>query len=233
MPHFDFQQFRICHDRCSMKVGTDGVLLGAWADVVKAQRILDIGTGSGLIALMAAQRSQAHIIGIDIHAPSVEQARENVASSPFASRIDIEQCDVRSFHPEAPFDCILTNPPYFEEELLPPDEVRAGARHTQGLPFATCIEQAHRLLCNDGSFQVVLPHSAESRFTALCVQQGFSLLRSTTIHTVMHKPPRRILLHFIKQSHIDTPVERTSIILTAPDGGRSEEYKRLTRDFYL
>lgn len=233
MPHFDFQQFRICHDRCSMKVGTDGVLLGAWADVVKAQRILDIGTGSGLIALMAAQRSQAQITGIDIHAPSVEQARENVASSPYASRIDIEQCDVRSFHPEAPFDCILTNPPYFEEELLPPNEARAGARHTQGLPFATCIEQAHRLLCNGGSFQVVLPHSVDNKFTALCVQQGFSLLRSTSIHTVRHKPPRRILLHFIKQSHIDTPVERTSIILTAPDGGRSEEYKRLTRDFYL
>lgn len=233
MPHFDFQQFRICHDRCSMKVGTDGVLLGAWADVEKAQRILDIGTGSGLIALMVAQRSQAQITGIDIHAPSVEQARENVISSPYASRIDIELCDVRCFHPETLFDCILTNPPYFEEELLPPDEARAGARHTQGLPFATCIEQAHRLLCNDGSFQVVLPHSAESRFTALCVQQGFSLLRSTTIHTVVHKPPRRILLHFVKSVHIDTPVVRTSITLTAPDGSRSVDYKQLTHDFYL
>lgn len=233
MSHFDFRQFRIYHDRCSMKVGTDGVLLGAWADLAEVRRLLDIGTGSGLIALMAAQRSQARIVGIDIHKPSVEQARENVANSPFASRINIETCDVRCLQPDAAFDCILTNPPYFEEDLLPPNAARAGARHTQGLPFAVCIRNAHRLLCDGGSFQVIVPHAATTRFIALCVQQGFSLMRSTEVHTVSHKPPRRMLLHFIKAAQTDAPVIRTLLTLTAPDGSRSEDYVRLTREFYL
>lgn len=233
MSHFDFQQFRICHDRCSMKVGTDGVLLGAWAEVERAQRILDIGTGSGLIALMAAQRSQAYVVGIDIHVSSVEQARENVENSPYASRVHIEAYDVRSFSPEDVFDCVLTNPPYFEEDLLPPNDVRAGARHTQGLPFATCIANAHRLLCNGGSFQIILPYTAAARFIALCIKQGFSLQRSTEVRTVNHKPPRRILLHFVKAIQLKTPVQRTSLTLMAPDGNRSEDYAQLTHDFYL
>lgn len=233
MSHFDFRQFRICHDRCSMKVGTDGVLLGAWAEVEGAQRILDIGTGSGLIALMAAQRSKADVLGIDIHVSSVEQARENVESSPYASRVHIEVCDVRSFSPDQNFDCVLSNPPYFEEDLLPPNEVRAGARHTQGLPFAECIANAHRLLCDGGSFQVILPHTAATRFIALCIEQGFSLQRSTEVHTVSHKPPRRTLLHFVKTLQLQNPVQRNSITLTAADGSRSEDYKHLTQDFYL
>lgn len=232
MPHFDFKHFRVCHERCTMKVGTDGVLLGAWAEVKEARRILDIGTGSGLIALMAAQRSSAEVVGVELHVPSVEQARENVAASPFAGRVEIVQADIRGFAPAIPFDCILSNPPFYEEDLLPPDPARAGARHTHGLPFEQLISQAHRLLVPNGLFQVIIPTPARTRFVGLCALHGFSLLLATEVVTSPRKQPKRILLRFVRNLAPTQPVTNR-LILTGSDGKRSAEYAALTRDFYL
>lgn len=232
MPHFDFKQFRICHDRCTMKVGTDGVLLGAWAEVKKARRILDIGTGSGLIALMAAQRSHAEVTGVELHAPSVLQATENVAASPFCKRVAIVHADIRDFAPPALFDCILSNPPFHEEALLPPDPARACGRHTQGLSFEQLIGHARRLLAPGGLFQVVVPYPARDRFVGLCALRGLSLLHATEVVTSQRKQPKRVLLRFI---HDLTPTQPLTdrLVLTGPDGQRSPQYAELTRDFYL
>ncbi len=231
-PHFDFKRFRICHDRCAMKVGTDGVLLGAWADVASARRLLDIGTGSGLIALMAAQRAQAQVIGIEIDAAAAGQARENAAASPFAHRVEIITTALQDFAPDAPFDCILSNPPFFEEDLLPPDAARAAARNAAALPFPVLAAHAARLLSPDGSFQIIVPATAAERFQGICAMNGFALKRRTDVLTSSRKPPKRSLLHFVRDPWTEHP-ERTALVLTAPDGTRSEDYQALTHDFYL
>lgn len=112
-PYFSFKQFTVYHDRCAMKVGTDGVLLGAWADVSGARDILDIGTGTGLIALMLAQRSEAHIMAVDIDEDAVKQAKENVEKSPWPGRIEVERHDICCFNSDIRYDVIVSNPPYF------------------------------------------------------------------------------------------------------------------------
>lgn len=129
-PYFSFKQFTVYHDRCAMKVGTDGVLLGAWADVVSARNILDIGTGTGLISLMMAQRCNARIRAVDIDADAVEQARGNVAASPWQDRIEVELQDICHFTSETLFDVIVSNPPYFTDSLKCPGKQRNIARHT-------------------------------------------------------------------------------------------------------
>ena len=150
---FTFQQFVIDDAHCAMKVGTDGVLLGAWAGVEGARRILDVGCGSGLIALMAAQRNaSARVVGVEIAPEAVADARLNVARSPFASRVVVEQGDVVSpavvarLLAHGPFDCVVSNPPYHEEELLPPSAGRAAARHTDsGLSFEALLHVVARV----------------------------------------------------------------------------------------
>ena len=134
-PYFSFKQFTVYHDRCAMKVGTDGVLLGAWADVVSARNILDIGTGTGLISLMMAQRCNARIRAVDIDADAVEQARGNVAASPWQDRIEVELQDICHFTSETLFDVIVSNPPYFTDSLKCPGKQRNIARHTDFLDF--------------------------------------------------------------------------------------------------
>mgnify|MGYP003292389663 CR=1 FL=1 len=125
-----------------MKVGTDGVLLGAWAPVEKSKRILDIGTGSGLVAIMMAQRSDAEIVGVELDPEASSQALENAQNSPYASRIQIINADILEFSSQAPFDTIVSNPPFFENSLACPEEGRNRARHTSSLPLNALIESA-------------------------------------------------------------------------------------------
>ena len=216
-----------------MKVGTDGVLLGAWADVANAHRLLDIGCGSGLIALMAAQRSPADITAVDIDPLSVTQAMENCRNSPFANRISVIETDVREFRPQELFDCILTNPPYYEETLISPDSRRATARHTsEGIAFVSLIAEAKRLMLPDALLQLILPYSATGRFISQCALYNLSLLRRTDVSTQSGKPPKRSLLCFRNNITPTTPLYDT-LILSGSNNSRSEQYIELTRDFYL
>ena len=133
---FRFKQFAVRQDRCPMKVGTDGVLLGAWAEVRPGdRRMLDVGTGTGLIALMLAQRSAARITAVDVDAECATQAAENFAASPWADRLDAVAVAVQRYDPVERFDLIVSNPPYYVDSLLSPDEGRNTARHAAGLPF--------------------------------------------------------------------------------------------------
>ena len=130
---FSFKKFTIHHDRCAMKVGTDGVLLGAWTDVAHSKHLLDIGSGTGLVALMLAQRCTGEITGIEIDKEAVEQSRENVAASPWKERIEILWQDVRQYTPNDLYDTIVSNPPYFVDSLKCPDGQRNTARHSDTL----------------------------------------------------------------------------------------------------
>lgn len=227
---FAFKQFKIYHDRCAMKVGTDGVLLGAWADVSKSDRILDIGCGSGLISIMVAQRSQAYVYGVEIEREAALQAKENAVRSPWASRISIVCDDISNFQDSKGFDTILVNPPFFEEDLLPPDAARASARHTVGLSFATLLQQVSRLLCNTGRLYVIIPTVARERFMVEAVVRGFVLNRLTRVVTRPFKAPKRLLCAFSKVESVFT---EDTLLLMDEKGERSEQYQQLTKDFYI
>lgn len=215
-----------------MRVGTDGVLLGAWADVDSASRILDIGTGCGLIALMAAQRNeQAVVTGIDIHEPSVMQAAENVASSPFSDRVRVLCCDVREYRSSEPFDVILCNPPYYTENVLPPEEDRRLARNTTSLNFRELLSCTSRLISSNGLFSVILPVQTRDAFMTAALLNGFSVHRECHVRTVPGKAPKRLLLTLSKLKSDSIIFE--DLILQDSMGHRSHEYAALTQDFYL
>ena len=234
---FRFQQFSVAHARSTMKVGTDGVLLGAWAETQSAKNILDIGTGCGLIALMAAQRTPAaHITAIDIDQASIDEARENFLASPFATRLQALHTDIQTFSKQPDtiqYDCILSNPPFFTESLLSPNPTRAAARSVEGgLSFSTLIESAVRLLAPGGSLQIILPYQEASRVLGIAIGAGLHLLRRTDVTTKDTKPPRRTLLHWTNVA-TSAPILHDQLCLTDKNGGRSDSYQMLTKDFYL
>lgn len=223
-----------------MKVGTDGVLLGAWG-MVAPPCILDIGTGTGLIALMVAQRCpQAQVLGIDIDGVAVEQARENVAASPFADQVSIRQQSLQELAEEADsnhFSAILCNPPFFEESLLPPDTRRSQARHTNTLPFHILIQATSRLLLPNGSFSVILPTNAFEDFRRSCFAAHLICKRLCHVQTTPAKAPKRVLATFrfssalpLQEEHVTCDV--TTLILNKGTA-RTPEYAALTSDFYL
>lgn len=230
-PYFQFQRFTVFHDRCAMKVGTDGVLLGAWADLTGAIAVLDIGTGTGLLALMAAQRCEAAVTGIDIDGDAVEQAWENAKQSPWADRLSFVQADALTFAPEHPFDAIVCNPPFFEHALLSPDKKRTQARHTSTLPLEKLALAGARLLRDEGRMNVVLPTEVAPDFVMSCWEAGLNLYRRCTVHSKMEKPPKRVLLSF-KKGRADYPHD-TCLCLMDVDGNRSASYTELTKEFYL
>lgn len=219
-----------------MKVGTDGVLLGAWG-CVEGKRILDIGTGTGLIALMAAQRNpEAEVLGIDIDEAAILQARENVAESPFSNRVSCLLCDLMAFQIDnsSCFDAILCNPPFFTEDTLPDNKSRALARNNKSLPFELLIPKVASLLANDGTFSLIIPSQLATELVGLCLNEGLHLVRRCQIRTTMKKPPRRTLMIFSFECNPQTAdLRQDELILMAEDGTRSQAYQELTKDFYL
>lgn len=229
---FTFRQFAIEHDRCAMKVGTDGVLLGAWSDLSDNSQILDVGCGSGLIALMAAQRvPQSKIWGIDVDAPSVEQALQNVSASPFSDRVTLLLEDVRTYSPPFSFDHILCNPPFYTEHTLPPNDARMRARHTAGLSLECLEENARRLMAPSGRFSLVLPFSTAERFISHAMANGWYADRTCKVFTVAHKPPKRMLLTLVRTMPSETRNE--TLVLQDKTGKRTAEYASLCAEFYL
>ena len=234
--YFQFKQFTVWQQHCAMKVGTDGTLLGAWAR--GGNHILDVGTGTGLIALMMAQRfAQAHIVGIDIDAEAAAQARSNVEASPFASRITILQNDFANpltshpshlpSHPSpltSRFDAIVSNPPYFTDALPSPDARRTLARHATTLPFSLLMQRSWQLLSEQGELSLVIPADGHSLVESEAVLAGFFKCRECAVRTSPRKPAKRLLLAFAKHPR---GMERTELTIG------SDAYTELTKDFYL
>lgn len=231
---FTFKQFHISHHRCAMKVGTDGTLLGAWASLPHTCRhILDIGTGSGLIAIMAAQRhAEAHIDAIDIDADCIAQACENVADCPWSNRITLHHTPVQGFMPEHKFDAIISNPPYFVDSLLSPDEKRSTARHTATLPFEELVAGVIRLLAPGGSFSLILPPTECDRFLSAARGQLF-VTRRCEVHSTPTSGAKRILTELQTTPPSEIPTTDKIIIEEHGVMGYGEKYKSLTKDFYL
>ena len=250
---FRFKQFTVRHDRCAMKVGTDGVLLGAWASPILNEEwakatevmeqgaiaphlnILDVGTGSGLIALMLAQRfPNSYIEGIDIDDASILQATENVAESAFCERIVISKrdySDIEQFCNK--YDLIVSNPPFYKENTLGGNTARDTARHTSFLSFETLISNTSKLLLPSGIFCVIIPYQSAADFISICVQEKLYLTRRMDIKSTPQKPPNRTMLAFSPMGGYNNK-EATKILTLYDDGNqRSKEYSAMTKDFYL
>lgn len=230
---FTFKQFVIEQNRCAMKVGTDGVLLGAWA--CGGKNILDIGTGTGLIALMMAQRfPQATVTGIEIELNAFAQACYNVEKSIFSTRINIQPVALQRWNSKAhsgQYDAIVSNPPFFNNSLRNPDDKRSLARHTDSLPYDVLVQSAEKLLALNGSFSVIIPYESFEVFIKHIEFSTLTVSRLCYIKTKESKPPKRILITARKCPSIAP--EQEEIILLNEDGSRSYAYQQLTHDFYL
>lgn len=232
MSEFHFKQFSVAHNLCAMKVGTDSVLLGAWSVCKDAENILDVGTGSGILALMAAQRNgHALIYAVDIEQNAVNQARENVEKSPWANRIFVELADIRNWNPGKKFDCILCNPPFYRNGLLSPEQSRNQARQTACLSFEHLIKACTDLLAEHGRFHVIIPAESCDDFVHLCWERNLLLAQKTWVHTKENKPAKRVLLAF--QKDVCAYPLSDKLILNSADNMPTEEYRALTEDFYL
>lgn len=239
--YFQFRQFRVTQSRAAMKTGTDGVLLGAWPDIPTVTgRVLDVGTGTGLVALMVAQRMQeAAIIGIDIDRGAYLDAAENFAASPFHARLAARHTSLRDYahevtsgaRPTPLYDLIVCNPPYYDASLPSPDISRNAARHTDTLSFRSLATDVVRLLTADGHFCAIVPTEALRTFTAEMAIAGLCMVYHTAVRTVPHKAARRHLLMFSRCSADD--YREQTVCLQEADGTRSEWYAEATREFYI
>lgn len=260
---FKFKQFTIHQDRTAMKVGTDGVLLGAWAPIVPtANKLLDIGTGTGLIALMLAQRltqckmqnakctidteksdvnnyelcimnCELKIDAIDIDQSSIEQATENIKNSPFASHITTHHTSLQEHTATEKYDAIVCNPPYFVASLKCPDASRTQARHTDSLSFDDLLQHSARLLNPEGSLSVILPINEGNQLIELAPKYGFSLTELVHVHPTPTSEPKRLLMHFIKQSTENSSILNSKLTIELARHQYTPEYIALTRNFYL
>ena len=228
--YFCFKQFAIVQDHASMRVGTDGVLIGAWCNCAGARRILDVGTGTGLVAIMAAQRSEAQVTAVEIDADAAGQARRNAENSPWNGLICVECTDISDFTANSGFDRIVCNPPYFRNSLRCPDAGRNTARHNDSLSFETLAGCSARLLADGGLLCVVLPYDASDSFVKCALAEGLDLCRRTDVVTAPGKTPKRSLLAFAKHS---SGLDADVICMCDSDGKESPEYVELVKDFYL
>lgn len=224
---FTFRQFSVRQDRCAMKVGTDGVLLGAWAD--GGARILDIGAGTGLISLMMAQRFPGGLIdGVEADIDAAGQAADN--AKPF-SQVAIHAVRLQDWEPSEPYDCIVSNPPFFIDGLKNPSRQRSLARHDVDLSFTDIVSFAKRWLTETGQLSVILPADVVEQFSEIAYFSGFRMCRQTLVQTTERKPFKRQLLAFSKS--MTCPLVRTEHCLLQTDGSRSDWYADITKDFYI
>lgn len=229
---FRFKQFTVWHDRCAMKVGTDAVLLGSWVSVDGAKRLLDIGCGCGLIALMVAQRCKGQVVAVEIDQEASSQAAENVSRSPWSERIEVVNADIRTFVDEEKFDVIFSNPPYFIESLKCPDKKRSDARHTDTLSFDDLMKSASSLLTQTGEFSVVIPASALEAMNASAISQKLYLTRHTRVLTKKDASAKRILLTYSPKMP-DFQVQPHELVIEKSPKVYDEEFESMVKDFYL
>ncbi|WP_426447888.1 tRNA(1)(Val) (adenine(37)-N(6))-methyltransferase TrmN [Siccibacter colletis] len=231
---FTFKQFFVAHDRCAMKVGTDGILLGAWAPVARVKRILDIGTGSGLLALMLAQRTpdDVTIDAVELEPDAAAQAADNVQASPWRERIRVHAADIRPWAREQTqrYELIVSNPPYFQQGVECATPERQQARYTTTLDHSALLFCAAQRITEEGFFCVVLPESEGAAFTQKALEMGWHSRLRTDIAETEGRLPHRVLLAFSPQAG---ELFSDRLIIRGPDQSYSEAYCGLTQAFYL
>jgi len=232
MKFFRFKQFQITDERSSMKVGTDSVLLGSWLRNANYKSVLDIGCGSGLISLLIAQRfEQAHIFAVEIDAAACLDADFNFKQSPWSDRLKVENADVRGLKVGRQYDLIISNPPFFNNSLLPDDKSKAKARHDESLLLIDLFAFVHKAISKNGVFAMVFPFDRQEELLHIAAQ--FDLFPHRILHT-RNRPDaeiKRAFIEFGKERLSDVVFETLSI--RNQDSIYSEDYKKLTSMFYL
>ena len=232
-PYFHFKQFSICHDKCAMKVGTDGVLLGAWADTGNAADILDVGTGTGLIAIMLAQRSTAKVDAVEIDENAFSQAAENIRGCPWPERIHLIKSSFQeySFVCGKTYDLIVSNPPYFKNQYRPSEKSRAIARHDDSLSLMDLVFHADLILKPDGIISVIIPTESIDIYREFLHQKYLFVQRVLYVMPSTGKPAKRIL---VEAGRRKSTIKKNSLAI---DSGKRHQYTKeyidLTREFYL
>lgn len=228
---FRFKRFAVSHSQSAIPVGMDGVLIGAWCSVSQALRVLDAGTGCGLIALMCAQRSaEARITAIDIHSPSVEEAVYNFTTSPWARRLEARLIPFAEFA-EKGFDLIVSNPPFFHAGVSPTlSDARLRARHSGAFGPEALLTQGAKMLSESGRISLIAPAPDENPLCRTAEEAGLYMRRICRVSSVTAHPPVRVLLEASRQPG---PCEITHLTIHTPDGDFTQAYRTLTHDFYL
>ncbi len=231
---FQFKQFKVHQDRCAMKIGTDGVLLGAWASLDhQPESILDIGAGTGVIALQMAQRSAAPLIdAVEIDEGAFEQCTENFEASPWADRLFCYHASLQEFASEIEesYDLIISNPPFFSEAIRTGDTSRDTARFEAALPFEHIIICTVHLLSETGVFSIILPKLQQERFISLAAASGLFLNRICDVKGTPDSEVKRVLMEFSFQ---ENEIQTESLILEISRHEYTAEYIELVQDFYL
>lgn len=233
---FTFKQFKIHQDKCAMKVGTDGVLLGAWADTEGANSILDIGTGTGVIAIMLAQKTESKDVlvhAVEIDDAAVEQARDNMANAPFASRLSVFHDSIQEFAKThtIKYDLVVSNPPFFTGGTLSSNGDKTNVRHTVKLPHGDLLNATRELLEKNGRFCVILPLIEGLRFIEIARSYGFYLTRRSDVRPKQDKGIERLLLQF-ELSNRTFSHDELIIQNSRDERDYTEGYRELTKDFY-
>ncbi len=232
---FIFKQFTIEQDRCAMKIGTDGILLGAWVKLKNPYSILDIGAGTGIIGLMMAQRSDAGLIdAIEIDDDAYEQCVDNFENSPWNDRLFCYHASLDEFaeemQDEEKYDIVISNPPFYTENYKGSNEVRNQARFADALPFENLVENVSKLLDEEGQFAVIIPFPEEEKFLKLAKESNLFPSRITRVRGKKDSPIKRSLLQL---SLLENKVEKTELTIEISRHEYTPEYIELVKDFYL
>ncbi len=228
MKPFTFKQFVIQQSKEVFRVGTDGVLLGALANIENAFNILEVGTGTGLISLMLAQRNpEAQFLGIDINKDAAELTKFNFEKSPFFSRLKNNHQDFKNFETDKKFDLIVSNPPYFEVSGSEKDKI---ARQTVELNFSQLISKSSMLLSKNGVFSVILPAETGNDFIAIAIENGMYLIRKINIKGIENSKVKRLILEF---SLSEKDLIESEFIIEKSPRQYSDQYLELTKEFHV
>lgn len=234
MKDFHFKEFRVAQDRCAMKIGTDGVLLGAWTSLENnPETILDIGSGTGIIALMLAQRSQAETIdGLEIAANAYEQCVDNFENSPWGDRLFCYHASFSEFVQEIDerYDLIVSNPPFHTEDYPTGNKSRDQARFSSALPFLELLQGTAQLLAKNGIFSVIVPKSRETHFVKLALEHHLHLQKRTEVRGNATSSIKRSLLQFGFQKK---KLISDLLVIERSRHEYTDDYIALTKDFYL
>ncbi len=232
-PFFRFKKFTVYHDRCAMKVGTDGVLLGAWANVADAGSALDVGTGTALISLMLAQRNpNLQIDAIDIDMDAIAQAQENVQQSPYIGQISCRHISLQELARETDkkYDLIVSNPPYFEKSLKSPDTIRTIARHSDSLYMEELLDASFAMLSDKGRISLIYPYDFKEKIMSYANDKWLFVARITNVYPTPGSLPKRILIELSKER---TSTCESDIIIEMERHVYSNDFVGLLKDFYL
>ena len=237
--YFQFKQFTVHQEQAAMKICTDACLFGAWVAkdpvLTEANKILDIGAGTGLLSLMLAQTTDANtfLTAIEIEDHAAAEASSNFEASPWKERLSLVHSAIQNYNPDTQFDCIITNPPFFEGDLQSPNANKNLAAHSAALPWMDLINHVNRLLNADGFYYVLIPALRAYTMQKLAGQNGLQLVEEVVVFNAAIQKPFRVLQKYQKTNAPVSAIQRSNFMIKDPENNYTESFTQLLKDYYL